>query len=489
MSDAPGRPSARGAGIAGDDYQHLFTWLQALKLLITDEGVVSIGLEVGGGHNVDDVVVRFRSGPPLYHQVKFVTDQREPLSHEWFTTVPRGAQRSPLQRFYDSYTTLALDDERPHMVLVTNRLPVNNDPILKHIDGRTHKLLPRLREPGARSASGKARTGWADHLGIREDDLRDMLEHLEIRAGRSSLEEMRENGRWLMGFAGLQHDVNAVDVGMGEMRRLVRDGIRELDHALLREIIAEKRLAAEGKRATLLIQQIDYDPWPELATASVDWVERFEGAAPAARRQLRDPEAWNRELQPELANAVDRLRQLDVRDVLVAGKMRLAVGFLAGFELSDVAGFSVSVQQRDEDWSSSGDRADVPVVSEAIEIGAGDDIAIGASIAADLADDVRTYIEREGLAIGQLVVIRPESGVGRTAVGGPADARGLASAILDEARAQVRAANGPVLHLFQAAPLGVAVLLGHTWNRMPETIVYEDMGAGRGYAPTFRIPG
>src|SRR5947209_3251445 len=50
----PDRPSARGAGIAGDDYQHLFTWLQALKLLITDEGVIGIGLEVGGGHNVDD---------------------------------------------------------------------------------------------------------------------------------------------------------------------------------------------------------------------------------------------------------------------------------------------------------------------------------------------------------------------------------------------------------------------------------------------------
>lgn len=123
----PDRPSARGAGIAGDDYQHLFTWIQALKLLLTEEGVTRIGLEVGGGHNVDDVVVHVRSGPPLYHQVKFVTDQREPLTHEWFTTVPGGAQRSPLQRFHDSFNTLTVDGERPRMVLETNRWPVDGD--------------------------------------------------------------------------------------------------------------------------------------------------------------------------------------------------------------------------------------------------------------------------------------------------------------------------------------------------------------------------
>jgi hypothetical protein len=483
----PDRPSARGAAIAGDDYQHLFTWLQALKLLITDEDVVGIGLEVGGGHNVDDVVVHYRTGPPFYHQVKFVTDQREPLSHEWFTTVPAGAQRSPLQRFYNSFTTLTVDDERPRMVLVTNRWPVDNDPILKHVDGRTHKLLPRLREPGPQSESGQVRQAWAEHLGISEDELLEMLEHLEIRAGLSSLEELRDNCRWLMGYAGLQADVNAVDVGMGEMRRLIRDGVRELDDAVLREIVAEKRLAANGKRATLLVQQIDQDPWPELATASVDWVERFEGDEPAARRQLRDPDGWNRELRPELRDAVGTLRQLDVRDVLVAGKMRLAAGFLAGFELSDVAGFAVAVQQRDEEWASSGDRTNVAVVTETIEISRGDELAIGISVAADLADDVRAYLEHEGVAVGRLVIIRPEIGAGRTAIAGPAEARGLANATFDAARAEVRRAKVPVLHLFQAAPLGLAVLLGHTWNRMPETVVYEDMGAGRGYAPTFRL--
>jgi SMODS-associated and fused to various effectors sensor domain len=483
----PDRPSARGAAIAGDDYQHLFTWLQALKLLITEEGVIGISLEVGGGHNVDDVVVRYRTGPPLYHQVKFVTDQRGPLSHEWFTTVPGGAQRSPLQRFYDSFMTLTAGGQRPRMVLVTNRWPVDNDPILRHVDGRTHKLLPRVREPGPRSESGQVRQMWADHLGISEDELLEMLEQFEIRAGLSSLEELRENCRWLMGFAGLQADVNAVDVGMGEMRRLVRDGIRELDEAGLREIIAERQLTADGKRATLLVQQIAHDPWPELATAAVDWVDLFEGDEPGTRRQLLDPNGWNDRLRPQLQEAVAVITRLGVRDVLVAGKMRLAAGFLAGFELSDVAQFSVAFQQGDTEWGSDGHRTDVELLTEEIDIGQGTDLAVAMSVAVAIREDVIAHLQASELPVGKLLILRPEGGPGGTAVTSPDQARGYAVAMRDAVRDSVRSTETDVVHLFQAAPLGLALLLGHYWNRMPETLVHEDRGPGRGYVSTFRL--
>jgi hypothetical protein len=43
------------------------------------------------------------------------------------------------------------------------------------------------------------------------------------------------------------------------------------------------------------------------------------------------------------------------------------------------------------------------------------------------------------------------------------------------------------VHLFMSAPNGLALLLGHVWNRLPETVVYEHWGAGRGYFPTFRL--
>jgi hypothetical protein len=239
-------PSASGARIAGDDYQHLFTWLQALKLLRETERVTHIEIEVGG-HNVDDVVVYRDGAPPLYHQVKFVVAQREPLTHEWFTTAGDRAQ-TPLQRFYESFKKLSYGG-RPEMALETNRWPVDNDPILMHVDGRTHKLLPRLPLAAPGSVSGKTRAAWAAHVGVSEAELFEMLAHLEIRAGRSSYEELREHCCWLMGAVGLQDDVNAVDVGVGEIRRLVREGTRRLDAEMLREIIetrARTQRAARG---------------------------------------------------------------------------------------------------------------------------------------------------------------------------------------------------------------------------------------------------
>jgi hypothetical protein len=487
VNDEYGLPSPSGARIAGDDYQHLFTWLQALKLRREVEGVTHVELEVGGNHNVDDVVVHRETGPPLYHQVKFVTAQREPLSHEWFTD-PDGATKSPLQRFYDSFIKLSDDDRRPEMALETNRWPVDGDPILICVDGQTHKLVPRLPLATAGSASGRARRVWAEHLGVSEDELYEMLEHLEIRAGRSSFEELREHCCWLMGAVGLLDDVNAVDVGMSEMRRLVRQGIRRLDAASLAEIIAEKRLERGATRATLLVQQLDKDPLPELATTAVDWVELFQGNEPAARRQLQDPRGWNEVLRPQLREAVAALRLEGHRDVLVAGKMRLSIGLTVGVELSDVAGFAVAIRQRDDEWSSDGERTEVELERREVEVGQGEEVAVGISIAADVADDVVAYLQAEGLPISRFVNLSPVSGAGRSAISTPAEARGYAQALLDALRTEA-AAGAPRLHLFQACPIGLSLLLGHIWNRLPETQLYEDLGAGAGYAPTFRLVG
>lgn len=43
------------------------------------------------------------------------------------------------------------------------------------------------------------------------------------------------------------------------------------------------------------------------------------------------------------------------------------------------------------------------------------------------------------------------------------------------------------IHLFLAGPGGLALLLGHRWNRTRENVVYEHLGAGRGYTPAFTV--
>jgi hypothetical protein len=62
-----------------------------------------------------------------------------------------------------------------------------------------------------------------------------------------------------------------------------------------------------------------------------------------------------------------------------------------------------------------------------------------------------------------------------------------ALAVRDAVRRAVRTAETRRIHLFMSGPAGGALLLGHFWNRVCTTLVYEDLSPG--YWPTFEIPG
>ena len=481
-------PSASGARGSGDIYQHLLTWQRVLRLLHEPSRVTHVAFEVGDAGNVDDLVVHRADAPPLYHQIKFVMSQRELLTHEWFTTTPRGAKKAPLDRFYGSYTELSQDTAPREMALFTNRMIAGEDPLLSCLDGRTNKLVPRLRRERPGSPAGAIRKQWADRLQITEDELYEFLEHLEVRAGRDSLEELRENCAFLMEAVRLRGDVGAVELGSAWIAKLISDGCRGIDVDAMREIVATLDLAAAEPRATLVIQALKHHAGAEVATASVDWVDRFAGDEPWQRRQLRDPSAWNTTLKPELQHAAAAVRADTHRTVLVAGDYRLSTGMLAGTELADVAKFRVVVPTRDGEWSSAGDREPIELSSTETDIAQGEDLAIGLSITGDLSDDVIDYIRAAGLRVGRFVNLSPSTGTGPEALQSAAHARGWARAAFDELRQLTRQHSGR-LHLFIYGPLGGAVLLGNLWNRMPETQLYDDLGPGRGYAPTFVLAG
>ena len=43
------------------------------------------------------------------------------------------------------------------------------------------------------------------------------------------------------------------------------------------------------------------------------------------------------------------------------------------------------------------------------------------------------------------------------------------------------------IHLLLAGPGGLALLLGHRWNRTRPTTIYQHLGPGRGYTPAFTV--
>jgi hypothetical protein len=81
----------------------------------------------------------------------------------------------------------------------------------------------------------------------------------------------------------------------------------------------------------------------------------------------------------------------------------------------------------------------------------------------------------------------PPEGAHDQSVAGPGQAVAYAQALRNGVREQLETARADRVHLFLAGPGGLALLLGHRWNRVAPTVVYEDLGPGRGYVAAFTI--
>lgn len=476
-------PSA--ARLSGDDYQHLFTLMQAVRLLREDVwGVTGIRMEAGEAGNVDDLVVEYRERPTLYNQVKFSRVAGEPLEHSWFTD-PDGRRHSPLQRFRESFLALSEGETRPRMALVTNRAVAPGDPILSNLEGLDGRLVPRLATVAPTGVSGKARAAWAKHLDISEEELLEMLDHLEIHASIGTLEILRGRCSETMLAAGLRGDVEAVTLGHSAIRELIEQGQENLDAEAMRELVDRLRLAADKATGSLEVAAIDRSPYPETASVALDWVDRYEGEEPRARRRLLDADSSLPAMREDLGLARARLSAAGYSQVRVTGAFRLDVAFAIGAELADTAGFQLSIRQRSELWSSDGDATPFELVVDHVDIGAGDDLGVCLSISNEIAPEVTDHIKADGLPVGRLVNLSPAAGSARDAIGDVAQARGCAHAILAALRAEARGSEA--LHLFLSTPAGLALLMGHAWNRLPATRVYADLSPG--YEPTFLVQG
>lgn len=480
--------SAAGAALQGHDYQHLFAWYHALRALNPAEDVLGIEVEAKNAGNVDDVVVRRRAAADEHYQVKYSVDGRHPIDQAWWVTPATTKGKSPLQRFWQSFRTLSRDRQRPHMGLYTNRPLDVSDPVLALQDGRTGALGPRLRLAASSSKAGRGRKRWASHLGVAEADLLEMLDHLVLLTGQSGWAGLVTSVSDRMAAVGLRSDELAVEHGVQAIRAWVTGARSEVDRQMLAAEIARRGLQGEGRQAAVVVQGIDRDPWAPGATVCIDWVDLFEGDHPRARRQLRDPGHWNGRLLPELEGAERTIRALGYDRVLVRGYMRLPAWFATGVAFGDTRNVRVACVQGGQRWGSEVTPGDFPVhVSAPVELGAGGELAVGLSVTNDLSEDVLGYLRSSRLPVGRFIAIAAVPAPSRTAIPDAARAMGWALAVRQVVRDQVRATGARRVHLFLSGPAGGALLLGHLWNRIPSTQLYEDLSPG--YAPAFLIQG
>lgn len=480
--------SPSGARIQGDDYQHLYGWYQALRLLIPTQGVERVEIESEGAGNVDDVVIRRPALNDEYVQVKYSVDASKPVTSDWLTTPLSVKGKSPLQRLAASWCALkAHPRANPLMTLFTNRVLDPHDPILMLRDGHRGVVGPRLAQQKPGSKAAMQRAAWAAHTGLSDTDLIDLLHHLAFKTDQGASNALIEATCDRMRSVGLRADELDASAGVSAVRDWVKAGVREIDASRLAGEVERRGLRGGVQYSTLVVDAIDRAHWPDVAAAHLDWVDLFDGAEPRARVQLRDPSLWSAKIRPEMIAAARALEAKGISRIVVRGYMRLPLWFLAGTELPDTRGHHVACTQNGAWWSSEIAPSEYRVLAPRTAINQGDDLAVGISVTNHVADDVLAYCKRTGVPAGWLVEVFPEKGVSRSAIADNAEAVGWARAVRESIRSAIRDTGARRVHLFISGPAGGALLLGHSWNRVAPTMVYEHLGAA-GYAATFEVP-
>ncbi|WP_211244395.1 SAVED domain-containing protein [Actinospica robiniae] len=480
-------PSRSGVRIAGDMYQWLIVWHGCVTVLRDHvirpaKPVIGVGVEVDGVGNLDDVILYHQKPPHTYGQVKYAVGSSTPVNEAYLLAPGPTGGPSILAKVATAWRDLTADGSVVDLALISNRVPDAADLLVRDRDPRTQLLLPRAAQSGPRSGRGQARQRWADGAGLSIEKLMELLAVLRFDIGRDPA-HLRELVQHLMVAAGLRHEDPAIDAGADWVARMVRDGHRKLTLDLIEKAVKDLELATGPARAVLSIATLKPDPMAAEADWSLEWTDRFDGASAYAKRRPKAPATWE-QLQSDIEDAPRHLP--GATNIAVTGSLRQATAFLTGSAFRMVTGADLAVLQRGQVWSTSAsyEAAADPVITRH-NLGQGPDLAVAIAVATDPTADVLDYLRAHGLPVDALLVIAPPVGAKDNAVPDASSANALAVVIRDTVRRAARTA--PHVHLFLAGPMGLALLLGHRWNRVCPTTVYEDVAAADIYEPAFTI--
>jgi hypothetical protein len=483
-------PGPTGVRIAGDRYQWLVAWQGCITALRDDQRqvsnpVIAVGVEVDEAGNLDDCVLYRRTPPHTYGQVKYAVDATTPVSETYLLEPSKAGGPSILRKIADAWRRLTVDGQPADLALISNRTADPGDPLVSLRDARTGLLLPRADVGGPRSAVGKARARWGEAAGLDDAELRELLALLRFDTGRDP-QHLHELTSLQMLAAGLRDDDQALDSGIDWIARQVRDGHQVLELATIVNAVGNLGLTAAGPaRAVLSVATLKPDPLATDADYALDWVDRFEGASDFSKRRPLPPATWP-QLQRDIA-AIPAGLPPGTTAVALTGSLRQATAFAVGAALRQVTGVTdLAVKQRGQLWSSdaSYEHAAIPEVIEH-RLDQGDILAVALAVAVDPTDEVLEFLHAAPVPAERLLVLRPPVGTRDNAIPDPASALALVVGIRDLVR-QASRRNSEV-HLFLAGPLGIAALLGHRWNRIRPTVVYEDVRGPDTYEAAFTI--
>jgi len=358
--------------------------------------------------SVDDVTVHHEVGaslPDQFFQYKYHVDQRGEYSSESLI-YKKVNESSLLEKFWRTWQLLrARDPQRSiRLHLVSNWTWDAKDKFKSCIDGRDNSISELFFEASPRSALGKIRQAWQAALKANDAEFREFIGCLRLRLGFDCSDELEKRVAERMEFLGLRSDNMALLVAVGIVRGWVKSGKQELskndiertlkDHDLILPVENEQGVTVY--LTTIKAQKFDIGP-----DYVLDWRNYFVGDQNTKAHELINPADWNGLLLPEIRRLEAKINEdTDSRLVRARGLARLSAWFAFGFTFSDVARYTIEVDQNGRLWRTDAPPSDDfrvlidnngPIDGEIIHNDS-KTVAVGVSVTGQLNEDVRRYL-------------------------------------------------------------------------------------------------
>lgn len=475
----------------GDTFQARLFWLKAAKLLDPQSPVLRVGFETGP-KGFDDIWVEYEPGRGPGDQQGNPL-RREHLQCKWHVTPQaygylaltdpefiNANARSLLQRAFAAHVEHAPDGTGSRFGLVTNWPIAVDDELRPLVSQRSATLrLDRLFGRGTdRSAPGRVRKAWREHLQIDEARLRVFVQTLALSLAAESLDDLRERLDPALGIVGLRR-MPASDSSFvydDLVFQWLAQGRLHFDRESFRDLCARERLLGPASGGPLVfgVKSFEHpiDRLEDRCVKVLNLVPRFD------QRYIQAQEDWAEVLYPQLTKfLLAAAREHEGLRLVLDAHTTLA--FAAGSVLNVKSGRRVELEQRTlgrQVWAAD-DTDDDPqwptwtFVAEPTGT-AGDAVAVAVSATHEIANAVKAHVAQERLDVGRILIAHLSSGANSRAVASGRHAFKLAESLAACLKAE-RENGARHIHLFVAAPNALTFFLGQRQMGMGRVTLYE----------------
>lgn len=493
----------------GDSFQARIFWRKAVCLLDPKSPVTAVGFE-SGPKGFDDVWVAYAADrAPGDHEGRPIL--KEHIQCKWHVSINdfgyadlidpewiNANKFSLLQRARAAQVAHARDGVGARFKLLTNWRIGQADPLRGYINQKSKTLRLKDLFDGRtdRSAAGKVRKLWREHLDIDDQELMFLVRTLSLDTDATSLDDHRDNLDLLFENRGLRRvPANESSFVYDDVAfQWLAQGRLEFDRQRFLEACKREGLLAGDSHAQVVFGvksfEHSFDRLEDRCTVVLDLIPHFD------ERTIRDQSEWTTTLYPKLKGFLQGVAK-DNQHLQLILDAHITLAFAAGSVLNIKSGRNVEIEQRTVHrnvWHSSdtprdpswpGWEFDLEMVNETEG-----DMAVAVCLTHDVVPAVKAHLAASMPQVSTLLVARPTCGAGARSVTCGQHAFDLAETLALQIN-QKRIGNRLPLHLFIAAPNAFTFFLGQRQPGLGKTTLYEydfEGANGSGYKPSLSLP-